>query len=147
MTAYLDYTAAIAALLLASPALAGGYVKPGELALLPAEQAQGIFINPGRSTGANQVLEGGVNRWQTSIVVSMAARAADGQTRLQAIDALLALVYARLAEAVAPFGALPWTFAPDIAFDFDEADQSLGGASLVLRIDHFTAAASLSAPT
>lgn len=145
MSAFLDLRDAVRALLAAPPALAGGFIHAGRAFPLPAETAQGIFVRLSR--GAGQAPFAGDTRvdWNTDIVVAMAARGAAGTDGEAAVDTLLAAVYARIAAA-APLGnADHWTVEPAVAFEVDEADQTLGAAELRLRVRHRTASGDLSA--
>lgn len=145
MSAFIDLRNAVRALLAAPPALAGGFIHAGRAFPLPAETAQGIFVRLARGSG--QAPFAGDTRvdWGTDIVVAMAARGAAGVDGETAVDALLSSVYARIAAAAPLANADHWTVEPAVAFDVDEADQTLGSAELRLRVQHRTASGDLSA--
>jgi hypothetical protein len=72
------------------------------------------------------------------IGIDIYARASAGSDGEAAIDTLLAAVFARMAAATPPTGAIAWTLDPLIQWDVTEADQTLAQASLALRVRHYT---------
>lgn len=147
MSAMLALRDAVVALLLAAPALAGGFVKAGRALPLPAERAEGVFVRIGRNVGDAPFAGDDRVDWETEIVCQCVVRAAAGVDGEAAVDALVASVYGRLAAAPAPEHAEAWTRAPAIAFDVDEADQTIGSAELRIRVRHRTTSTSLTAST
>lgn len=145
MTVYLDYTGLVRSALLAAPALAGGYVQRGRAFALPEDRDAGIFVRPGRSLGTQQLLTEQVNRFTTELVIELRARGTGGQDALEAVNALLSDVYQRMAAAAVPQGLASWVANVGIDFDAAEADETLGAATLVLRVEHFTGPGSLAA--
>ena len=142
MSSLLDLTTTVVALLQANPALAGGFIHVGRAFPLPQNQSQGVFVGLARAGGEMPFTGDGRTDWTVELVISMAARAPAGGNGLAAADALLQSVYGRLAAADSL-----WVLTPALAWDVDEADQTLGGAELRLRISHRTAAGSLAAAT
>lgn len=145
MTAFLDNPQALQAALLAAPALAGGFVQLGRMVPLPEGKQQGIWIRPARSQGTEPFAGNARTDWDSEVLVAMAARAPAGGDGLTAVDALLSAVYARLAVAAPPAAGFEWLGQPSLAWDIDEADQTLGAVELRLRFQHRTASGSLAA--
>lgn len=124
----------VAALLAAAPALAGGFVKSGRAFPLPAEKSAGIFVRPLRAPGNAPFASDGRVDWNLELAVVCVARAAEGGSAMDAVDALLGAVWERLATAPAPEAADGWIVSPAIAWDFDETDTAVGAAELRLRV-------------
>lgn len=138
-TAFVGLVGAVVALLSAGPALANGFIKPGRNIILPASEAQGIFVRLARSVGDQPFVGATLTDWQTDIVVTCLARAAAGVDGETAVDALVQAVFQRICSATPAQGANAWTLLPAIDWDIEEADQTLGGAALRLRVQHRTA--------
>ncbi len=142
MTSLLALTDAVAALLRAPPALAGGFIQRGRALHLPQGQSQGIFISLVRATGDMPFAGDSRTDWRADIAIGMACRAIPGGDGTAAVDALLEAVYGRLAA-----DQTPWLLNPSLVWDAEEADQTVGFAELQIRIDQRTASGSLAAAT
>jgi hypothetical protein len=145
MTVFLTNLQALKAALLAAPALAGSFVNLGRATPLPEGKSQGIWLRPGRAIGTESFAGDTRTDWDSEVLVAMAARATAGSDGVTAVDALLTAVYARVAAAAPPAASFEWLGQPALAWDVDEADQTLGACELRLRFKHRTASGSLAA--
>lgn len=145
-TVFLGLTAAIAAALLQSPALAGGRVRRGRAVPVASTEPDGIGINViGGDAELITLDRAGALLWQTDVSVTVAARAAIGQDAEAAVDPLLQATWQRLAAMPVPPGVESVTLNPQVRWSQDEADTVLVQATLVLRITHVSGAATLAA--
>jgi hypothetical protein len=145
VSAFLDLRDLAVSALTGAPALAGGFVKPGRMFALPEERSQGIFVRLARARGATPFAGDLRTDWETELVLHLTARAAVGGDGEDAVDELVDAVYARMAAAAPPPQSDGWLLEPSVAFEVDEADQTIGHAELRLRLKHRTAAGSLAA--
>lgn len=145
MSAFATITTAVQALLMQSPALAGGRVWRGRIKPLAQEHDTAIVIRLMQSPSA-RVTVGGSVKWQTNIAIDCLARGTIGQDPEDAVDPLLAAVYARIvgAGSLAP-GVVDTGADPLIEWDIAEADTALSCATLHLRVTHLTLSTSLTA--
>jgi len=144
-TAFADLTAAVKALLMQAPAVAGGLVSRGRLRPLQPGQACSVLILPAvaqRQPG----MTSGPGQWLTTVVLELQARAAPAQDPEDALDALLAAVFTRLQQLpqAAP-GVADAMGDPRIEWELMEADTSVAVARLAIGVQHRTAALSLAA--
>lgn len=144
-TAFCELTLAAKALLLQAPAMAAGNVRRGQPRPLQPGQAAAVLVLPAVAQGQG-VLTGGPRDWLTTLVVELQARAAPGQEAEDALDALLAQVYARLHRLpeFAP-GVAEAVGDPRIEWDIVEADTSLATVRLAFTVQHRTQPDSLQA--
>ena len=143
-TAFQDVAQALSALLLVSPALAGGRVRANPTTPLPAEQASGIAV---RMEDAQQI-EANVCTaiWRTTYVLEIAARASTGTDPAAAVDALLEQTFARIAAAdLSAQGVQDMLADPQIDWQYDNADTPMAAALLRLSVTHHSARATLAA--
>lgn len=147
MSAFLAIRDAAVAVLSAQPPLAAGFIHTGRAFPLPQERQEGIFVRLARGSGDAPFSSTTHVDWATDLVVQVLVRAQAGDDGETAVDRLLEKIYQRLAAAAPPPAAATWVLNPSVAFDVDEADQTLGMAELRLRINHRTADGSLSAAT
>ena len=145
MSAFLGLTDLVRDALLDTPALAGGRVRRGRAVAVQAEEASAITVNVARSRASQLDIEGQALQWETTIVVTVYARASVGQDGEAAIDPLLVSTWARLLGITLPAGVFGITLDPAIQWDVDEADTTVVSASLSLRINHITTGAALAA--
>lgn len=138
MSAFLGLTDAVVTALSAATALADGHIRRGRGVPVPAAWTSAIDVHIQRSTADQAYLTGSLLLWQTFIGIDIYARAAAGSDGEAGIDTLLAAVFARMAAATPPTGAIGWTIDPAIQWDVVDADQPLAQASLLLRVQHYT---------
>jgi hypothetical protein len=146
-SAFLSLADAVVALLSAGTPLAGGRIRLGRGMPLPSHHDSGIDVDLVSSRGQQYTLDGQTTQWETSIGLDVMARAAAGANGAQAVDALLEAVFARLAGATPPAGAMSWALDPSVQWSVEEADRTLAVATLSLRVTHFTGGASLAPQT
>lgn len=144
-TGFVDITKALKLLLTQAPALAGGNVERGRFRPLQQGQAAAIVIAPAvavRQPGATS----GPQHWLTTVVLELQVRAAAGEAGEDAMDALLALVYARLPQLAALVPNVSDPLA-DVRIEWEpsEADTPLIAARLIFNVQHRTAEAVLAA--
>lgn len=144
-TAFADLTQATKALLLQPPALADGRVYRGSFRPLQQSQACSVLILPAvaqRQPG----MTSGPGQWTTTLVLELQARAVPEQDPEDALDPLLAAVFARLEllPQAAP-GVADSMEAARIEWELQEADTSVAVARLAINVQHRTAARSLAA--
>lgn len=138
-SAFLGLVSAVTDVLLAEPPLAGGLVRQGRSVPVPESAAQAIRVGLVRSRGEALYEDGGSSGdWRTQIVLELYARAAPGVGADVAIDGLLVAVFERIEASPPPAGAESWALSPDIAWDIEEAEQTLVCATLILTVRHFT---------
>jgi len=147
MSAFADITDAVRDKLLEAPALAGGRVWRGRIKPLAAEHSTAIVVRILQAP-AQAMLVGGPVQWESLIAVDCMARAAVGVDPEDAVDPLLADVYARLITAGRISAGVMDTGAnPAIEWDFGDADTAFATATLTLRVAHQTQPDSLAAWT
>lgn len=144
-SAHLTITQALVSALSQAPAIAGGRIYSGRMRAMPAEHASAVFVGLARSEGRQPFASDARTDWSTHLALDICARASAGQDGLAAVDALLDAVYTRLASTTPPADVPGWLIDSQIAWEIEEADQTLAVATLVLRIDHRTASGSLTA--
>lgn len=133
VTAFQQVAEALAAALLASPALAGGHVKANPTRPFAREVAAAIGV---RLVRARQT--GGTNcglMWQCEYAADVEARGDSGGDPADAVDALLSAVAGRWAaldlSALGVAQALPDS---DVEWEFDAADTPLAKATYSLSL-------------
>ena len=147
MSAHLALTQALVDALGQAPAIAGGRIYRGRMRAMPAEHTSALFVGIVRSTGTQPFAGDGRTDWQTTVAVDVCARASAGVDGLTAVDTVLQDVYARLATYNPPADVSAWLIEPAIAWEVDEADQTIACATVSLRVQHRTQSGSLSAAT
>lgn len=147
MSAFLDLANAVKSALLTPTQLASGFVNVGRLVPLPAGKTQGIWIRPARASGEAPFSGDSRVDWGTDLIVALAARGAAGADGIAAVDALLDQVYARLINAAPPGSADAWTVRPQLAWDVDESETTVGYCELRVNVRHRTASDSLAFAT
>lgn len=147
-SAFLGITSAVQAALQAGPALHAGLgsVVRGRRTVAPAGHKWQVAINGVRHDGEPLDLSGLHLRWQSLVTVVASVRAASDEDAEAALDPLLQTVWQRLKTMNQPAGLLATTLDPQIALDFDEADQTVATATFVLRVHHVSTAVGLLAP-
>jgi hypothetical protein len=143
VTAFLDLVTSVREILWGSTPLAGGNIWQGRAFPLQEGIAQGIFIRPVRSTGASPFMGDGRIDWDTDIEITCVARATKDVDGQGAIDWLVNAVFERLMSSAPPPNANGWTVVPQIVWETDETDQTIGSASIHVRIQHRTGDADL----
>jgi hypothetical protein len=147
MAAFTDIAEAVKDKLLEAPQITGDRVERGRVAALKLAWANGIVVRLVRSKGEPAgVGPGAPVDWTTLLGVDIFARGATPEAAENAVDALLATVYARLSRLALPALSVE-DVAPDpaISWDADDGEGSVCRASFVLSIVHRTAAATLTA--
>lgn len=135
-SAHLGLTDRVLAALRADPPLVDGPIARGRGSVVPKTLTGAIGVRLVRAAGRRTDVSG-ILQWQTAVVIECAKRVAEGEDPNSAVDQLLQDIYARVgALTVGAAGTL--TGDPEIAWDFDEQDPSVGVASLILRADHIT---------
>ena len=142
-TAHLAIRNAVAALLTAPPALAGGFVQAGRAFPLPTDKTQGIYVRLQASPGQQPFVGDGRTDWSTTLLITCVARGDAGVDGETAVDGLLYDTYARLAAAAPPANADGLVVVPGLDWDVDEADTTLGAATFRIQVQHRTASGSL----
>lgn len=143
MSAHRALTQAVVDALAQAPAIAGGRIYRGRRLQMPAEHASAVYVGLARSSGMQPFAGDASTDWSTVIVIDLCARASAGVDGLTAVDSLLDAVYERLASVAPPQAAQAWLIEPQLEWEIDEAEQTLGAATLVMRASHRTASGSL----
>lgn len=142
-TAHLQLTDAVMSVLNAPPAvfqrLTRGRAVPAQLG-----NDNAGFVRLHTAKGQRLDMAGLTTQWHTAIVVEIAARATAAQDAHEAVDALLQTAFSRIAASTPEAGAWEWAGEPEIQWQIDEADTTVGLAALVLPIRHLTGPHSLS---
>lgn len=137
MSAFLAIQTGLRGALIAAPALAGGNVQLNRFRPIPESQSSALVLRLDQTGGQETVL--GVLDWVSSYSVECYARAAGGADPAQAVDALLADVWARLAVLdAAGIGAQQLTLTPQIDWQYDDAATALVCAVIRLTVTHST---------
>ena len=144
-TAFLAITDAVLAALRQAPAVAGGRISRGRGTPVPASAATAVAVNVLRSRAEPLSLDGAALQWETTVGVTLFGRALSGSDAEAAIDPLIVSVWDRLQGITPPAGVVDVALEPTIAWDVDEADQTIVTAALALRITHITTSSALSA--
>lgn len=134
---------AVAAALLASPALAGGRVVTNRRRPMAQASASQIFVYLEDSEASREVL--GQIDWQTRIRVKCLARDVAGTSADDAADALAVGVHARLMADPTLAGAAIDIDPKAMAWTEDEADTSLSACQQIFAVLHTTPDASIAA--
>lgn len=137
-TAHLELTDTIVAVLQTAPALAGGRITRGRAVPMQLGAGTALFVRLVKSAGRPLTVKGDVIQWGTVVAVECAARASAAQDAHSAVDDLLQAVYARIAAAAPTDGTWQWDSDPEIHWQIDEADTTVGVATLILPITHLT---------
>lgn len=137
-TAHLELTDAIVAALQTAPALAGGRITRGRAVPMQLSAGTALFVRLANASGRPFTVKGDVIQWRTVVAVECAARASAAQDAHSAVDDLLQDVYARIATAPPADGSWQWDGEPEIHWQIDEADTTVGIAALILPIAHLT---------
>ena len=85
--------------------------------------------------------------WGTGLAFDVYVRTEPGADVYATLDQVLDLIYPALTNAAPIADAGLLTEEPDITWDVDEADQTLGYLCLIVRVSHRTASGSLAAAT
>ena len=142
VTAFSGLTAAVKDLLLQAPPVANGNVSR-RVRPLQQGQASAVVVLPVVADEQPGMTSGPVD-WTTTLVLELQARSQPSQDPEDALDPLLAEVFARLRllPQVMP-SAVSGLGQSRIEWDFQEADSGLVVARLAVGVEHRTAAASL----
>jgi hypothetical protein len=143
VTAFLDLVTQIREILWGSTPVAGGNIFQGRAFALQEGISQGVFIRPVRSVGSSPFMGDGRNDWDTDIEITCVARATADVDGQGAVDWLVNAVFERLKAATPPDSANGWAVLPQITWDTVETDQTVGSASIHVRIQHRTGDADL----
>lgn len=146
MTCHLDIANAIMDALRADPLLVDGPIARGRAITLPRQYESAVGVRLVRSGGQRVDFSDG-RYWTTAVAIECAKRAGPDEDPQAAVDALVAEVYARVCNAALPKAAEGLPGDPEIHWDTDEADPSVGLATLIVRANHLTARASLAPMT
>ncbi len=139
MTAFASLTAALKALLLQAPVPGDGNVWRGRLRPIPAEHQHAIVIRLASSPGTVSGIQAGPVDWVSQIEIDLYARCTPAQDPEDALDTLLADVYARLAASPnVATGVMDLMGEPQLDWGFAEADNTLAVVTLQLRVTHRT---------
>ena len=133
-TAHLQATDAVMAALRTAPAVAD---KIARGRAVPAQMTSGTcaFVRLHRSSGNRLALDGTCTTWITAIAIEIGARAAADGDAHEAVDPVLQAAFTRI-EQLATAGVLDWAGDPEIHWQIDEADTTVGLAAIVLPIKH-----------
>lgn len=144
MSAFSDVTAAIVTAL---SALAGGHVTRGYAWPMPEAVDESIVVRPISALAERNAIGSGPVDWRTTVMVELRARyTPDSESADQAIDALLAAVYAALATVTAT-GLQDVIPATSLQWDYSAADANVVAVSFTVDVLHRTESATLSAWT
>lgn len=136
MSAFMTVQAALAAALRARPELAGVNLHINRTRALPREEQRAILLR----LDVSRVLEDGVlgvTDWATTFELEAAARGESGADPAEAVDALLAAVWAALPQVVV-VGAIDVRADPSIDWTFEAADTPIASALLRVTVMHRT---------
>lgn len=136
--------AVLAALKAGTPLHPGvGSVVRGRRLVAPAGDKWRVTINAKRHAGSALDMSGADLQWDTLVGLDISIRAASDEDAEAAMDPLIQSVWQRLTAMTLPVGVLAATIDPQITLDFDEVDQTVATATLVLRVTHVTRNGSL----
>lgn len=137
-TAFQHLTTGLAAVLLASPALASGQIKANPTRHWPAATQQAVAVRLGRADRVSSDACG--DHWQVLIEFECSARAATGTDPAEAVDALLSAVPDRIAAAdLSALSVIDRDPQATIQWQFDAADTPAATATLTLAFVVHTA--------
>jgi hypothetical protein len=147
MTVFADIVEAIKDKLLEATQITGDRVERGRMAVLKKGWANGIVVRLVRSSGEPAgVGDTAPIDWTTVVGVEVLARGATPEAAENALDALVAPVFARLSRLALPaLSVLDVAPDPAIQWDAEEGEDVVARASFVLSIVHRTAASGLTA--
>lgn len=137
-TAHIALLQELADMLLLSPAIADSRVSLHDLPMQPGHDSA-IVLRLARSRGVQVALGENVTQWTTQVQVVCKQRAAAGEDPTTAVDVLLQAAYARIVAQASPPNLGSWSAEAGIDWDIDEADTSIGVASIVLTATHLAA--------
>lgn len=136
-SAQLQITDAIMATLRESPPVAARIQRGRTIpAQLTADTVASVRLV--RSNGTRLSVDGVATTWHTAIAIEVGARAAADSDAHAAVDPVLQAAYARIHAAPPAGGAWDWSGDPEIHWQIDEAESTVGLATLVLPITHIT---------
>lgn len=139
-TLHLGVRNALANLLLAPTALAGGRIHQNRDYALNQEEASAISVYRRQSVAERWAIDGGPVDWLTEIEVLIKARTVTGTTAEVAADGLCSDVYARVMAAPTLGGLAMDTQPPGaIVWDQDEADANVATCTMTFTVLHRTA--------
>ena len=147
MSAHLAIQQAIAAALLAAPAVASGNVRQNATRPVASASTQGVVVRLAQSSAATpQVLAGPYN-WTTRFEVECLARASSGSADpVAAVDTLLEAVWSRLSTLnTTGLGVVDVRMQPAIDWQLDDSETPVAAATVYLLVNHRTASTSLAA--
>jgi hypothetical protein len=134
---------AVAALLKADPALAGGRVYEGRDYTLGATVPNQVQVFLGDSTPQGVVITGAPVDWTTEVSVVIKARRSATDTAESVADALMFDVWARVMNNQNPSGLVYSLDPGPIERDRDEADTDVAAFTWRFEVQHRTANNSL----
>ena len=129
---------AVAALLQAAPALAGGRVFENRDYKLAADAASGVWVFRDDSIPARGPIMGSPIDWTTRVRVVVKARTTGGVTAETAADALATEAYARVMAAPQLGGLASDLEAGQITWQQDEIETSVAMCELEFFVQHRT---------
>lgn len=147
MTAFVDIAEAIKGRLLQAPQIVGDRVERSRQAALKKGWRNGIVVRLVRTRAQLAgVGPGAPKDWGTLYGVECFARADADSVGEDAVDAVLAAAYERLAGATLGLPALEDVMSePEITWDTDEGETQTCRATFIVRVSHRTTAAGLTA--
>ena len=134
-SAHLQLTDAVMAALTASPPVAD-IVKRGRAVPAQLTAATVAAVRLIRSTGTRLSIDGLATTWHTAVAIEMGARAAADSDGHAAVDPVLQAAYTRICAQPIAGGAWEWAGEPEIHWQLDEADTTVGLVTIVLPIQH-----------
>lgn len=136
MSAFLTVQSALVTALQARPELVGVTVHKNRTRALAREEQRAVLV---RLDSSRVVADGvlGVTDWETAFEVEALARGESGADPAEAVDALLAAVWAALPD-VDVVGAIDVRVEPSIDWTFDAADTPTASALLRVTVMHRT---------
>jgi len=145
MTAFADIAEAYKDRLLEAPQIVGDRVQRGRVAALKAGWANGIVVRMVRTAAQLAgVGMGAPKDWTTTLGVEVFARSTTPEAAEDALDALVGLVYARLAGWEPPgLSVVDAMSEPAIVWSAEEGEGAVARATLVVSLIHRTQAAAL----
>lgn len=147
MTAFADITKAIVAALQVAPAVAGGAVMENRLRPLPSGVSTAVVVRLDQPAQAVETALG-AHDWTTTFTVECYAKSTPMVDAEDAADALLDVVYPRLAGlSLVGLGVAQVAVQPSIDWQRDEEASSMVCAVLRLTVIHRTYANTLTAWT
>ena len=149
MSAHLAIQQAIAAALLAAPAVASGNVRQNATRPVASASTQAVVVRLAQSSAATPQVLAGPYTWTTRFEVECLARAAIGTADpVAAVDTLLEAVWSRLSTLnTTGLGVMDVRMQPTIDWQLDDSETPLASATVYLQVTHRTASTSLAAQT